>query len=167
MKKRGQILGLPLLLVFSLIVGAFILLYGAKVILDLTEEAHYVDFLDQVNDLDTSLQTFGNYDVGSSKIYTLVLPEDVETLCFYDPLHVGSCIFNGDTCPGELEGDFALVLDNQYNLYIFPQGLYDRNRFTIESFQTVEGNPICVSNGENIVLQSQKDYVGIQYYETP
>lgn len=62
MKKRGQILGLPLVLLFSLIVGAFILLYGAKVILDLTSEADYVEFLDQVKDFDTTVQTFQNYD---------------------------------------------------------------------------------------------------------
>src|SRR3989338_6613845 len=117
MKKKAQILGLPLILVFSLIVGAFILLYGAKVILDLTEEADYVEFLDQLEDFDATLNSFGNYDVGS------------------------------------------------YNVYIFPQGLYDRNRFTIESFQTLEGNPLCISNGKDLLIQSQKEFVGISYYE--
>lgn len=166
MKKRGQILGLPLILVFSLIVGAFILLYGAKVILDLTEEANYVEFLDQVEDLDASIDTFGNYDVGSSKVYTFQVSEDVETLCFYDPIQNRDCTLDGETCSSALEGELELVLDEEYNLYVFPQGLFDRNRFTIESFQTLDGNPICVSNGQSIVIQAQKEYVGISYYET-
>src|SRR3989344_2701550 len=82
MKKKAQILGLPLILVFSLIVGAFILLYGAKVILDLTEEADYVEFLDQLEDFDATLNSFGNYDVGSSKVYSFSVSENIETLCF-------------------------------------------------------------------------------------
>ncbi|MDP3728180.1 MAG: hypothetical protein Q8R18_01870 [bacterium] len=165
MKKRAQILGLPLILVFSLIVGAFILLYGAKVILDLTEEADYVDFLGQVEDLDATLDTFGNYDIGSSKVYTLKVPEDVEIICFYDASQGDSCRLDGDACSSDIEGKLALVLDEEYNLYIFPQGLYDRNRFTIEKFQTEEGNPLCISNGNSLLVQSQKDYVGISYYE--
>src|SRR3989344_1715485 len=122
MKKKAQILGLPLILVFALIVGAFILLYGAKVILDLTEEANYVDFLDQVEDLDNTLHSFGNYDVGSSKVYMLDVPDDVEVLCFYDSSQEDSCTFDGEACSVELEGELAVVLDQEYNLYIFPQG---------------------------------------------
>ncbi len=165
MKKRGQILGLPLILLFSLIVGAFILLYGTKVILNLTEEAEYVEFLDQLGDLDTTIQTFQNYDAGSSKIYTLNLPKGIESICFYDSMQENSCSFNGEDCSAELEGEFNLILDEEYNIYIFPQGLYDRNRFLIENFQTEDANPVCLSNGGSVAIQSQKEYVGISYYE--
>ena len=165
MKKKAQILGLPLILVFSLIVGAFILLYGAKVILDLTEEADYVEFLDQLEDFDATLNSFGNYDVGSSKVYSFSVSENIETLCFSSNSMEGSCTFNGEACSAELEGELELVFDEDYNVYIFPQGLYDRNRFTIESFQTLEGNPLCISNGKYLLIQSQKEFVGISYYE--
>lgn len=165
MKKRGQILGLPLVLLFSLIVGAFILLYGAKVILDLTEEADYVEFLDQVEDLDTTIQTFQNYDVGSSKVYALDLPKAIESICFYDSTQTGSCTLDGEACSVDMQGELELVLDDEYNFYIFPQGLYDRNRFLIEGFQTEAANPVCISNGGSILIQVQKEYVGISYYE--
>ena len=165
MKRGGQILGLPLILVFSLIVGAFILLYGAKVILDLSEEADYVSFLERLDDLDATLRTFENYDSGSSKVYALDIPKDIETICFYGESSTGSCTLDGGVCPVELEEELALVLDPEYNIYIFPQGVYDRTRFTLEEFQTIEGDPICVSQGGSIVLSSQKDFVGVAYDE--
>ena len=165
MKKRGQILGLPLIFVFALIVGAFILLYGAKVILDLRSEADYVDFLDTLDDLDTNVQTFGSYDVGSSKVYNLRLPKDIEQICFYDPSQEDSCMLDGEACSSELEGELVVLESEEYNVYIFPQGLYDRSRFTIESFYTQEGNPVCVTNEGSITVQSLKDGVGIGYYE--
>lgn len=166
MEKRGQILGLPLVLLFSLIVGAFILLYGAKVILDLTEEADYVEFLDQVKDLESTLQTYQNYDTGTSKKYTLDVPEDIEVLCFYDGTQSTDCTLDGSACPADLQGEIDLVLDDKYSLYIFPVGLYDRNRFLIEGFYTTEGNPVCVSNGKQILIQVQKEGVSLSFYET-
>ena len=165
MKKRGQILGLPLILLFSLIVGAFILLYGAKVILDLTEEADYVEFLDQLQDLESKIVTYGNYDVGTVKTYTLDLPGDIETLCFYDPTQSDSCTLDGGVCSADLQGELELILDDEYNVYIFPIGLYDQNRFLIETFQTEDANPICISNGGSLVIAPQKEYVGISYYD--
>ena len=166
MNKRGQLLGLPLLLVFALIVGAFILLYGAKVIYDLTQQADYVDFLDRMNDLDTNIQTFGAYDVGSSKVYALDLSQNIDTICFYDPSQSSSCTLDGEACSSDLEGELVVVESSDYNVYIFPSGVYDRTRFTIQSFAPLEGNPVCVSNGKSITIQSGKDSVGISYYET-
>ena len=84
MKKKGQILGVPLVLLFGLIVGALILAYGAKVVLDMLDEAEYVDFLDTLDDIENNVETFSHYDEGSSKVYTLDLPQSIETLCFYD-----------------------------------------------------------------------------------
>ncbi|MSR86365.1 hypothetical protein EXS74_03135 [Candidatus Woesearchaeota archaeon] len=167
MNKRGQLLGLPLLLVFALIVGAFIMLYGAKVIYDLTQEANYVDFLDTLDDLDTNIQTFEAYDVGSSKVYALEFPDAVEMLCFYDSTQTDSCTLDGEVCSAELEGELILLESSEYNIFVLPSGLYERTRFTITSFQSLEGNPVCVSNGGSITIQSQKDFVGVAYYDTP
>ncbi len=166
MKKRGQILGLPLILVFGMIVGAFILLYGAKVILDLSDEANYVDFLDQIQDFDTNIQIFEQYDVGSSKVYTFSLSKDVETLCFYVPAQSTDCTLNGEDCSADIDGELEIVLDDEYNFYVFPQGVFERTRFTITPFSVDGGNPVCVSNGNSVVLQSQKEGVLISYYET-
>lgn len=165
MKKRGQILGLPLILVFALIVGAFILLYGAKVIYDLTQQANYVDFLDHVKDLDTTIQMYSAYDAGSSKVYTLDLPSAVDTICFYDSSQTSDCTLDGQACSSDLDGELAVLESSEYNVYIFPSGVYDRTRFTITGFQPLSGNPVCVSNGKSISIQSQKDSVGVAYYE--
>ncbi len=162
--KRGQILGLPLILVFSLIVGAFILLYGAKVILDLTSEADYVSFLDEMKDVENNIVMFNNYDVGSAKVYDLDLPEDVEAVCFYDSTQVMDCKLNSENCEDNFEATFDLVKTAQYNVYIFPQGIYDQTRLNIQNFKTENGNPQCITNGESIIISAGKDYVGVEHY---
>jgi hypothetical protein len=165
MKKRGQILGMPLVLLFGLIVGAFILLYGAKWVLDLTEEAEYVELLGVLDDLENNIETFGHYDAGSSKVYALSLSEDVDTVCFYDwDAATDDCYIDGDACGIEITEVLDLVEDDTYNVYLLPQGVFDRTRFGIEYFGTVDGNPVCVSNGGSILIEADEDYATIAYY---
>jgi hypothetical protein len=163
--KKGQIMGLPILMIFGLIVGAFILFFGIKWLGSLTEEANYVDFLDRMKDLDNNIDTFQNYDKGSSKVFTLEFPEDVERVCFYDSSQGSDCLDDGKECSADLEGMFDLVKSDEYNVYVMPPNVYDQNRLKLEDFKTSGGNPICVSNGGNLVLVSADGYVEIQYYE--
>ena len=163
--KKGQIMGLPLILIFSLIVGAFILLYGAKVIMDLNDEADYVDFLDTIKDFENNVKTFENYDVGSSKVYSFDMPKDVEAICFYDYEQNVNCMLDGVVCSEELKGNIVLVLGSGYNIYVSPAGVFEQSRLKIEDFKTAGGNPVCVSNGGSVAIASQKGYVSIQYYE--
>ena len=163
--KRGQILGLPLLLMFGLIVGAFIMLYGAKVIMDLNSEADYVDFLDTMKDFENNIKTFQNYDIGSSKVYVLDLPSNVESLCYYDSSQEIDCKLDGQDCSEEMVGLLEVVLTSGYNVYVMPSGVFDQSRLKIEDFKTVDSNPVCVSNGGSVVMSSQKGYVSVQYYE--
>ena len=162
--KKGQLLGLPLILVFGLIVGAFILLYGTKIILDLTSEADYIEFLDNLKDLDNSIDLFSNYDIGSAKVYSMSFSEDVEAICFYDSSQTLDCKLNGEVCDETFEATFDLVKTSQFNVYVFPQGVFDQTRLEINDFKTINGNPQCVSNGQSIVISAGKDYVGVEHY---
>ena len=164
MLKKGEILGVPLVLVFGLIVGALILYFGTTYILKLKEEAEYIDLLDTIQDIDAMIDTYGNYDPGSSKVVSLSLPKKVEKLCFFDPTVPFECTDDGGACDSELEGTIELVQSDEFNLYLFPQGIYDMNRFAIAEFTPEEGNPVCLSNGESIVIRSQREYVGVAYY---
>ena len=168
MKKKGQILGVPLVLLFGLIVGALILAYGAKVVLDMLDEAEYVDFLDTLDDIENNVETFSHYDEGSSKVYTLDLPQSIETLCFYDADEDFNCYLDGEDCDSDLSELVELLGDNDYNVYVIPQDVFDRTRFGIEEFVPVgddDENPVCVSNGEKILFTAEDDYVSIAYYE--
>lgn len=162
--KRGQLLGLPLLLIFALIVGAFILAYGVKVIIDLQGQANQVDFLNAMKDIEGNIDTFRNYDEGSSKVYALDVDPKLETLCFYDSSQQKNCMLDGKACPADINGILDVVLDAGYNIYVLPEGTYDQNRLKITGFQTQGGNPVCVSNGKSIVISSGKEAVGISYY---
>ena len=163
--KRGQIMGLPLVLLFALIVGALILAFGMKYAFDLVEQAEYVDFLGNLDDIENNIETYGNYDEGSAKVYELSLPTGVEMLCFYKFGDDYDCKLDGETCDEETDGMLELLVESNYNVYLMPQGLYDMNRFSIESFETEEGNPECISNGKSMLISSYDGYVGIGYYE--
>lgn len=154
---------MPLLLLFGLIVGALILFFGIRWIQNLTLEAEYVDLLKTLENVDTTIQTFQNYDAGSSKQYTLDVPSRIDKLCFYDPSEDVRCILNGGPCSADDEALLDLVLDDQYNVYILPQDLYDKNRFSIAPFAVAEGNPLCVTPGNAIRFTAEEDTVRISH----
>jgi hypothetical protein len=165
MRNKGQLMGLPLVLIFALVVGAMILFFGARWVMDLGSQADYVSMLDSIRDIENNIDTFGNYDEGSAKVYELELPTKVEKLCFYDSEQAFNCVDDGNPCSQEVADTMQLVTDSSNNLYLYPLGLFDKEKFGIEHFQPEAGNPECVSNGESILITAYKDYVGITYYE--
>lgn len=164
MQKNGQLLGLPLILIFGLIVGALILFFGIRSIQNLVIEGEYVNTLDTLGEIENTIKTFRNYDVGSSKIYSLQIPARIEKICFYDSSADVHCESNGEPCSAEDEDLLNLVLDDQYNVYLIPQGLYDTNRYSIGPFQLDGGNPLCVSPSEEILFTAEEDAVTIAYH---
>lgn len=161
--RRGQILGLPLVYVFAIIVGALIMLYGITVLRDLMKEADYVDFLDSLNGLKKTIDVYQSYDAGSSKLYTLSFPSKVEYVCFYDPSISVNCKKDKEMCTKELDDMFSVIQDKNYNVYVFPQGTFDQNRFSITSFHTQNGNPICISNGQKLRIVTEEDGVAVAF----
>jgi hypothetical protein len=164
--KKGQIMGLPLVLIFGLIVASLLLFFGIKFIINLQDEANYVDFLGSLDDLEGNIETFAHYDAGSAKVYQLNLPSAVEQLCFYGDDLAFVCNLNGQGCPRELQEYMQLVKEPQSNVYVYPTGVFDRSRFLLAPFQTEGANPVCVSNGQSVVIKKFEDYVGIEYYES-
>ena len=163
--KRGQLLGMPLVLIFALIVGAMILAWGVYTIMDLIGEADYVELLDKIDDLENNIDAFGNYDKGSAKVYVLDFPAAVEYVCFYNSPGTGDCLLDGGSCPQELQDDLTLMLESSYNVYIYPLGEFERSRFMIEDFSPEGSNPECISNGNNALITKQDDLVSVTYYE--
>ena len=78
--KKGQLLGLPLVLIFALVVSAFVLFFGIKFVLDLQSEASYVDLLTTIDDIENNIETYQQYDTGSSKVLPLDIPKQVDEL---------------------------------------------------------------------------------------
>ena len=163
--KRGQILGVPLVLLFALIVGALILAYGAKVAIDLVGEADYIDFLDGMKDIENNIVTFSHYDEGSAKVYEMDLPNAVETICFYNDGKDFDCTLDGGICDEVLEGTLDLLVESNFNVYVYPTNAFDQTRLKIEDFETEAGNPECITNGNSLVITAYDDYVGLTYYE--
>ncbi len=163
--KRGQLLGMPLILLFALIVAALLLAWGFMTAKDLVGQADYVDLLDKIDDLDNNVDSFANYDKGSAKKYSLDFPDVVEYVCFYDPGSSGGCVLDGGACPQELNDELSLAVGDSYNLYVLPFGKFDNSRFLINDFVPKNGNPECVSNGNTVLVAKEDGFVSLSYYE--
>lgn len=162
--KRGQLLGMPLVLLFALIVGAMVLAWGTYTVIDLIGQADYVDLLDQIDDLENNVEAMGNYDKGSSKVYELNFPAAAEYICFYDSSETGECSLDGGSCTQELTDGLSLFLQSGFNVYVYPYAEFERSGFGIESFSPEGGNPVCVSNGGSVLIKKQDGYVSVENY---
>ena len=163
LNHKGQLLGMPMVMIFALIVGAMILAWGIYTIMDITDQANYIDLVDTIDDLRSNAEAFGNYDEGTSKKYVLDLPKEIEYICFYNSASKGECLLDGISCPSEFS-DYNEIFGTINNVYVFPMA-YDTSQFKIdEEFFPEKGNPECISNGNTALLKKQDGYVSITYY---
>ena len=164
--KKGQIMGLPLVLVFALIVAGLLLFFGVRWILSLQGAADSVAALDMIDSIDNYVETYGSYDARSARRITVSFPTSVEVACFYDKSQSYDCKLDGGDCTQDLENYFQLLGTSSSNIFLFPTNSLDETRFSITSFQSEGANPVCVSNGNDIQITTHEDYVSISYVES-
>ena len=163
--KKGQVMGLPLVLIFALIVGALILFWGIKTVLDLNTQADYAQLADKVTDMQNEVETFSKYDEGATKKYTIDMPGLIEYVCFYNGNENYNCVLdNGLPCPEEMNEYIEAVVVSSRNVYLYPPE-YETNYFTVEQLIPAEANPQCISNRQQGLLRNEVDSVTIAYYE--
>ena len=161
--KKGQISGLPLVLIFGLIVGALILFWGVKIIIDINAQADYVQLADKITDLETTIDIFDNYDDGATKQFTIDIPSKLDYLCV-TKIDATNCLLDNEPCPTELEEYLDMVVVESKNVYIYPPK-FDITYFNVENLEPKNGNPECFSYQETTILQKTGDLVTISYYE--
>ncbi|MBI5872010.1 hypothetical protein HZB88_02905 [archaeon] len=164
--KRGDLLGLPLVFIFALVVGALILIWGGSVILDLGKEADCIDLYDSMKSFEATIDSFYNYDEGSSKQIRVSYPSSVEYVCFFNPEEEINCMLDGGECePEGLWEGFDLVLESEEtnNFFILPMSICEITRIEIRHLKAEQGNPLCISNRKSIRITTKEDYVGITY----
>lgn len=164
--KKGQLMSQPFVYIFALIVGALVLAYGVYVLYDLVSQTNEVQVLEAIEDLDDIVQTYNILDEGSTKKWRLSFPGEVDSICFYDNSKTIACKLDGMNCdPDDLSDGFSLYLSDN-NVYLLPLTLsYNRLSYDIDNLKPENGNPLCVSNGKEIWLESKQDYVGVSIVE--
>ena len=146
---RGQLFGMPFVVIFSLIVMALILLFGARSIRDLGGVADMTELSRFVGNLQNVVEVYYNYDVGSKNEVSLNVPGKIEKICFFNP---GGSINVGV----DMEFRERLEDNSRDNMWILPLDAFKSPApdFRIEYLRAGVGgeNPLCILTKESCVL---------------
>ena len=162
--KKGQVMGIPLVMIFALVIGAIILVWGISTgwnLLNLGGEAQLAKMVTGLND---EVDVFSNYDSGAAKKLDISLPDKIEMVCFYDIDREFDCYWDGNLCPKEFADELKVILSSSENMYIYPL-VYEISRFDVEDLEPKEHNPVCVSNKNTAWIEKEDESILISYYE--
>lgn len=162
--KKAQIMGMPIILIFGLIAGALILIWGITKVYDLNDMSDSAQIADTITELKNTMDVFSNYDDGATKKYMIDFPSKVEQVCFYNPDEQFNCILDKSSCPQQLNEDMDVIVSNTYNIYIYPLE-YDITAFKVDLLIPKNGNPLCITNKKTAILEKTKESIEISYYE--
>ncbi len=175
MRKRGQLLGTPIMYILIVIVMALVLFFGFKTVGDVFHARDITQTSKFVLDFQDDVEVVYSYDVGSAKSFkSIALPSKVTHVCFFDPTR--SITMNNNEL-NALDYSLFYYLDVSMtdNLFLVPVNEYGSPYpdYYIEHFKSnSEENPLCVEktkNGVEVILESYLEerqvYVGVKRVE--
>jgi len=171
MRKKGQLLGQPLVYVFALIFGALILAWGINSVMKLGDTAGAVELGKFATSLESKTGQYLNFDEGSTTTIKISLPSKISYVCFFDSQSpVNKCVMNEARTPCRIqdldEGFSALTkTKTKYNIFFLPINSYNLPPKEIKNLKvdTEIGNPICYTNkaGNEFMITSMGTYVSV------
>ena len=153
--KRGQLLGIPFVYILALIIAAFILIFGIRLIFELQETASSVEIANFIDSLRNEVEKYSYLDHGSSKEIKINLPNKIEQLCFKQ-------VDINKNSLSQQEKNFMNLESS--NIFFIPLDSYENTKFKINKTIKPFGDPksiACISNPGSFVIESKKDYVKI------
>lgn len=159
----------PFVYIFALILGALILVWGIKMIVDFMGTANKAELGKTIKSIESDVNEFYNYAEGAEKPRTLDLPKGINYLCIADPGARLNCIkkTKSGTSPCTLSQidetiePWVTRAGGKENIFTAPTenaGL-GNGRFIIENLKPSEGNPLCIANGAQMILTTKATYV--------
>lgn len=175
MRKRGQLLGMPFIMIFALVVGALTLAGGLYYVFKLMPMAEQISLNKEINDFKATIKAYYYLEEGNSKKVKLQFPSKALNVCFYsyDPDDAAK----GWRPPAELgtgyPPDFKTKLNfyktlftsnTERNMFFFPSKEFKESAFYIPylDLKSQDTNPICVKNGLYIRIVSMGDHVEVK-----
>ena len=156
MKKRGQLLGQPLVMIFALVVGALILTWGVYQVYKLVKISCDVEVADYVTGLKKDVQRYCYFEVGSSNRFIVNLPCDFNYVCFASH----EIPFFGSTDKPSNYNPTFVALRNNSNVFVYSSKSV--LAYYVPCLRApASQNPLCVRNNMPIVLTSRGNYVEV------
>ena len=169
MRKKGQMLSQPFVYIFALVVGALILVWGGKTVLDLMNTGSQVNIGTYIKSIESDVVAYKNFGEGSKTNKKVEFPQDITYICFLDlernptdcrRKEAGNKVVK--CTPAELDEDFAFQIEEpNKNIYVLPLSAVKINSFLVEDLKPKAGNPFCVRNGQEITIESKVDHVEV------
>ena len=183
MKRKGQVLGTPFIMIFALVVGALILVGGLYYVFKLTDTAKEISIMKEINDFKATVKTYYFLEEGNSKRIRISFPAQAKNICFYDPEKRGwkpatddpSAKLAKTNYPPDIETKEQFYKSffqahKEKNMFVFPTEDFEESTFKIPylTLESQKYNPICVRNGNYIKITSMGDHVEVQFdYTSP
>ncbi|MDP3917034.1 MAG: hypothetical protein Q8Q42_01985 [Nanoarchaeota archaeon] len=171
MKKRGQLIGMPIVYIMIAVVMGLVLFFGFDSLSKVMRAKEITEVSKFVLDLEDEVEVMYGYDIGSAKKFSSrALNKKISYVCFFNSLKpINLQPFEIDNYDEEL--GYYLGISSKDNLYILPIGIYPSpypdyyiNHFKIEDSND---NPTCFANGDRGVefvlktyLENNQIYVG-------
>ena len=80
--KKGQLLERPFIVIFIVIVSAFIFIFGFYLINNLIKQSNCAQLGLNINDLKQDVDRYYSFDIGSSIDINFKLPSGIKYVCF-------------------------------------------------------------------------------------
>lgn len=172
MRKRGQLLGMPFIMIFALVVGALTLAGGLYYVFKLVPMAERISVSKEINDFKATIKAYYYLEEGNSKNVKLQFPSKALNVCFYDSEKYKTEGWKPGTGTG-YPPDFKtketfyknfFTANTERNMFFFPSKEFEESAFYIPylNLQSQATNPICVKNGLYIRIVSMGDHVEVK-----
>jgi hypothetical protein len=154
-KKRGQLMGQPLLMIFAAIAGIMLLLFGFVLVTRLKETGDSVEIANFVGKIQKEVNRYYYLDVGSRAKLDVNLPETVDFICFSRKGHgIGEIIT-------AIDPSLAEFVNTDKNVFFIPLSAYSNTAFAVKNLNIADNsmNPLCIGNGGSFFLETEAGYV--------
>ncbi len=163
MKKRGQLLAQPFVMIFAIIVGALILTWGIYEVYKLINVSCDVELVDYITTLKKDVQRYYYYESGSSNKFKINLPCEASYICFvsHDIPFYCSVAGAGISCvkPQGYNQGFIVGRKND-NVFIYSKKGVDA--YYVPYLRPIgTENPLCISDQKQVILTSKGTYVEV------
>ena len=138
--KKAQLAEQPFIYILGIVTVILILLFGARSITKLREEAELVQIATFVNDFSRIIETYYNLNVGSFKELSLSIPSQIKMICFTNP---------NQPLTAEVNPELEFLLTGKENVYFFNGKLGPRTILHLEANQ--EENPLCIQTQGRLI----------------
>lgn len=172
MKKRGQLLGMPFIMIFALVVGALTLAGGLYYVFKLVPMAEQISANKEINDFKTTIKAYYYLEEGNSKKVRLQFPSKAQSICFFDYKKYkaegwrpgAGTGYPPDFAAKKLFYEKLFSANTERNMFFFPTKDFKESAFYIPylNLESQANNPVCVKNGQYIRIVSMGDHVEVQ-----